>query len=80
MWKAFFREMEKRAIIGPALIGGLTAMDIGRQTRQMQQKTKLTSMGQNRNYELGSPYQYQFEGGKHTNFKTLRSPHQPLYS
>ena len=80
MWESFFKEMEKRAfLLGTSMIGGLTAMDIGTQTKQQQERLKLTPLRQENQYKLKGPNQYQFEGGKHTDLKKTVSPHVSLY-
>ena len=80
MWESFFKEIEKRAfMLGTSIIGGLTAMDIGRQTKEKQKKLKLTPLRQQTQYKLMNPNQYQFEGGKHTDLKKTTSPHTSLY-
>lgn len=80
MWEAFFKEMEKRAFIaGTAILGGLTALDVGNQTKEQQSRLKLTPLKQQNNYKLQGTNQYQFEGGKHTDLKETTSPHLSLY-
>jgi len=80
MWKSFFKEMEKNAFMaGTALIGGFTAMDIGSQAKEQQNRLKLTPLRQNNQFKLQNPNQYQFEGGKHTSLKNTTSPSSSLY-
>jgi len=82
-------EMNKLAIgalVGPALIGGLTVMDVAGETQrrkgmvQLNRSTKPAGVsGQINQYKLGGPQNYQFEGGKHTNLKTVQTPHSSIY-
>ncbi len=80
MWESFFEELEKRSVLlGTAMVGALTAGDIGRQTREQQAKLRLSPLRQQSQFKLNNPNQYQFEGGKHTDLKETTSPHLSLY-
>jgi len=80
MWNAFFKEMEKRAfLIGTAVMGAATALDIGSRVKEQQSKLKLTPLKEQSNFQLQGTNQYQFEGGKHTDLKETTSPNSTLY-
>ena len=81
MWESFFKEMEKRAFLaGTAIVGGITALDVGSKTREQQNKMKLTPLKEQGNFQLQGTNQYQFEGGKHTDLKETTSPSSTLYA
>jgi len=88
-WKKyFFREMEKEALLGGLIMGGVnigaSAMEASSQIKQYKQKAQLGApMASNpatSQFKLQSPNAYQFEGGKHTNFKSVMPNQFPLYS
>jgi len=92
IWKqSFFKvinddapSIEKVALIGAAFAGAITLSDIHSQLKETRGKAQLgIPMGKNpadSQFKLQSPYQYQFEGGKHTSLKPLTTQHSPLYS
>lgn len=80
MYKTFFKEIEKNAILMSAAIGALTASDVARQTREQDARMRLKPLRQDSQYKLQGSNQYQFEGGKHTDLKETTSPHLSLYN
>jgi len=84
MWESFFKEMEKRAFgFGPAMLGAFTVSDINTQINELKKKSILTppnQIGQAGSNKLQPANSYQFEGGKYTNMKDIRSPYMSLYS
>lgn len=82
-WKESFftemKEMDKTAIVGTLLMGGLSAMDVASQTKEMKQKVQLNPLQRDANMKLAPPQAFQFEGGKHSPLKDVRTPHFSLY-
>lgn len=82
-WKPHFfsamHEMDKTAIVGSLVFGGLTAMDVGTQAKQMKQNVQLNPLQRDSQFKLAPPGAYQFEGGKHTSLKATQAPSFSLY-
>lgn len=82
-WKAPFysamHEMDKTAIVQSLIFGGLTAMDVGSQAKEMKKNVQLNPLKRDTQFKLAPPSSYQFEGGKHTPLKETRSPSFSLY-
>jgi hypothetical protein len=83
MWNYFFKEMEKRAFgVGgmmTGLMGAMTAKDISTQLKEQKKKMTLQPPEQLSEYQVGTPNQYQFEGGKHTELKETTMPNSTMY-
>lgn len=83
IWTEAFQEMKKIAFpISTALIGGLTVWDVKGRIKENNELANLTnwqSPKQSAQFKLSRPSAYQFEGGKHTEFKPNASPHTSMY-
>jgi len=71
---SFKKEMEKKSFVTAALTAGFGAMEMNSNLSEAKGMTKLNPLRNNKSYKLSSPNQYQFEGGKHTNFKSINKP------
>lgn len=68
-WNAFFKStMEKTAIIGSALYGGLSLVTLKDKNQELQNISRINPVqrGQDSSLKLKPSYAYQFEGGKRT--------------
>jgi hypothetical protein len=70
--------MEKTAIIGSALYGGLSLMTLSDKNKELQNIAKINPMQRDRDAELKlkPSYTYQFEGGKNTGMAPAAVPHR----
>lgn len=75
--KSFANEIEKSAVVGSLLMGGLHLMSLKDQIAEMQQRTQINPLQKDmaKGLKLRSPYSYQFEGGKDTGLKETITPH-----
>lgn len=65
MWEAFFKEMEKKAFVMPALMGAATVWDVSSQLKEQDKKNTLLPLKQHSSsYKLPSSRSFDFEGGK----------------
>ena len=73
--ESFRKELEKNALIGAVAVNaGLGALEMGGNLSENKAMTKLTPLRKNNQHQLSSSSQYQFEGGKHTNLKSMNQP------
>jgi len=72
--KEFRQEMEKQALVGSVLIGGLTAMGIKEEAAENRKKYGIKPRGMSGSTTLSSPYKYEF-GGSNRVKRVGKSPH-----
>jgi len=78
-WKAFFNTaMEKTALVGSAIYGGLSLWSLKDRNQQLQNIAKIDPVQRDRDarLQLKPSSAYQFEGGKRSGTPGLVNPHR----
>jgi hypothetical protein len=80
VWKSFVKTaMEKSAVVGAAIYGGLSLLGMGGRSKELQGNFKNNSIQRGRemqNLKLSPSTAYQFEGGKKIGLNQTRTPHR----
>jgi len=78
IWKSFFNTaMEKTALIGSAIYGGLSLWSLSDRNKALQNISKINPIQKNldTSLQLKPSQAYQFEGGKRSSSLGLTNPH-----